>query len=177
VASDRGGMDEARANTRSADRRRYDCPLANLREQVESFPPVLFGLTAHRRRRRVLALEPIRRAARSIARSQALRDGSMSFRLGAAALAASISIALSSAAFPRGEWPDGPNKAWFENLQRPDNHLHPYRKLDPKSLCCCGEADVVKTKFKVESNGGPHPGTLGTPGSKNHGSRFRRRTP
>ena len=81
----------------------------------------------------------------------------MSFRLGAAALAACISIALPSAAFPRGEWPDGPNKAWFENLQRPDNHLHPHRKLDPKSLYCCGEADVVKTKFKVESNGGPHP--------------------
>jgi hypothetical protein len=53
--------------------------------------------------------------------------------------------------------PDGPNKAWFENLQRPDNYLHPYRKLDPKSLYCCGEADVVKTKFKVESNSGPHP--------------------
>ena len=81
----------------------------------------------------------------------------MSFRLGAAALAACISIALSSAAFPRGEWPDGPNKACFENLQRPDNHLHPYRQKDPKSLYCCGEADVVKTKFKVESNGGRHP--------------------
>ena len=40
----------------------------------------------------------------------------MSFRLGAAALAACISIALSSTAFPRGEWPDSPNKAWFENL-------------------------------------------------------------
>ena len=80
----------------------------------------------------------------------------MSFRmLNAAALAAGTSIVLSSAAFPRGEWPDGPNKAWFENLQRPDNHLHPYR--DPKSLYCCGEADVVRTKFKVESKGGAHP--------------------
>ena len=81
----------------------------------------------------------------------------MSFRLGAAALAACISIALSSTAFPRGEWPDSPNKAWFENLQRPDNNLHPERRYDPKSLYCCGEADVVKTKFKVESKGGPHP--------------------
>jgi len=88
----------------------------------------------------------------------------MSFRLGAAALAACISIALSSAAFPRGEWPDGPNKAWFENLQRPDNHLHPYRQKEPKSLYCCGEADVVKTKFKVESNGGRLLKTLGTHG-------------
>ena len=41
----------------------------------------------------------------------------MSFRLGAAALAASIFIALSSAAFPRGEWPNGPNKAWFETYK------------------------------------------------------------
>jgi hypothetical protein len=65
----------------------------------------------------------------------------MSFRmLNAAALAAGTSIA----------WPDGPNKAWFENLQRPDNHLHPERRYDPKSLYCCGEADVVHTKFKVE---------------------------
>jgi hypothetical protein len=48
----------------------------------------------------------------------------MQLKLSAAALAVSISIALSSAAFPRGEWPDGPNKAWFENLQRPDNHLY-----------------------------------------------------
>ena len=58
----------------------------------------------------------------------------MSFRLDAAALAACISIAFSTVAFPRGEWPDSPNRAWFENLQRPDNHLHPYRKIDPKSV-------------------------------------------
>jgi hypothetical protein len=82
----------------------------------------------------------------------------MSFSmLNAAALAVGISIALSTAASPRDEWPNSPNKSWFENLQRPDNHLHPYRKLDPKSLYCCGVADVVRTKFKVESNGSPHP--------------------
>jgi hypothetical protein len=81
----------------------------------------------------------------------------VSVRLGAAPLAACISIVFSSTAFPKGEWPDGPNKAWFENLQRPDNHLHPERRIDPKSLYCCGEADVVKTRFKVESGGGPHP--------------------
>jgi hypothetical protein len=81
----------------------------------------------------------------------------MSFRLVAAALGACVSIALSNSAFPRDEWPNGPNKAWFENLQRPDSHLHPQRLIDPKSLYCCGEADVVKTKFKVEYNGGPHP--------------------
>ena len=80
----------------------------------------------------------------------------MSFSmLNAAALTVGISIASSTVALSRGEWPNSPNKAWFENLQRPDNHLHPYR--DPKSLYCCGEADVVRTKFKVEGNGGSHP--------------------
>ena len=80
----------------------------------------------------------------------------MSFSmLNAAALAVGICIASSTVVLSRGEWPNSPNKAWFENLQRPDNHLHPYR--DPKSLYCCGEADVVRTKFKVEGNGGPHP--------------------
>ena len=24
-------------------------------------------------------------------------------------------------------WPDSPNKLWFENLQRPDNHKRPYQ--------------------------------------------------
>ena len=99
----------------------------------------------------------------------------MSFRLGAAALAACISIALSSEAFPRGEWPDGPNKTWFENLQRPDNHLHPYRQQDQKSLYCCGEADVVRTKFKVESTGGPHPEDTWYAWLKDEWVRFRRR--
>jgi len=56
-----------------------------------------------------------------------------------------------------GEWPDSPNKWWFENLQRPDNHLNPYRKTDPKSLTCCGVADTVKTKFKVEPGDAAHP--------------------
>jgi len=58
---------------------------------------------------------------------------------------------------PGGEWPDGPYKEWFQKLQRPDNDKHPERSFDHKSLFCCGAADVVKTKFKVESNGGQHP--------------------
>ena len=56
-----------------------------------------------------------------------------------------------------GEWPDGPNKAWFEKLQRPDNHLAPYRNIDPKSLSCCGIADTIKTKFRVEAGDSKHP--------------------
>jgi hypothetical protein len=55
----------------------------------------------------------------------------------------------------RGEWPDSPHKSWFQNLQRPDSHLNPQR--DEKSRYCCGIADTVDTKFKVESTGGPHP--------------------
>jgi hypothetical protein len=49
------------------------------------------------------------------------------------------------------------HKEWFQNLQRPDNVQHPERQLDPKSLFCCGAADVVKTKFKVESGDERYP--------------------
>jgi hypothetical protein len=85
-----------------------------------------------------------------------MEGASMSFStwLSSAALVASV---LSSAAFPRGEWPDGPNKQWFESLQRPDNDKHPERQIDPKSLSCCGVGDTVQTKFKVENTGGQYP--------------------
>jgi hypothetical protein len=39
----------------------------------------------------------------------------------AAALAATVVLTLPSELLARGEWPDGPNKAWFEALQRTDN--------------------------------------------------------
>jgi len=39
--------------------------------------------------------------------------------------------------FALGEWPDGPHKEWFENLRRPDNHLHFERNVDPTSQYCC----------------------------------------
>jgi hypothetical protein len=55
------------------------------------------------------------------------------------------------------DWPDGPLKNYFKGLERPDNHLAPYRKTDPKSLYCCGIADTVKTKFMVIPGGGAHP--------------------
>ena len=74
--------------------------------------------------------------------------------LAAAFAAAASSIAPAQAG---GEWPDGPNKAWFEKLQRPDNHLAPYRNIDPKSLSCCGIADTIKTKFRVEAGDSKHP--------------------
>jgi hypothetical protein len=80
-----------------------------------------------------------------------------STRLRATILAAGISLVLPTIAIARGDWPDGPYKEWFQNLQRPDNDKHPERLMDSKSLYCCGAADVVKTKFKVESNGGPYP--------------------
>ena len=53
------------------------------------------------------------------------------------------------------EWPDGPNKAWFQNLQRPDNPEAPWR--DAKSRFCCGIADTVKTKFRVEAGDERYP--------------------
>ena len=62
--------------------------------------------------------------------------------------AAAILLSLLAQAVAGGEWPDGPNKAWFQNLQRPDNDKNPQR--DHKSRFCCGVADTVKTKFKVE---------------------------
>jgi hypothetical protein len=46
------------------------------------------------------------------------------------------------------EWPDGPNKQFLQNLQRPDNYRHPYR--DKNSQSCCDAGDTVKTKFRVE---------------------------
>jgi len=64
---------------------------------------------------------------------------------------------IPSIASAGGDWPDGPNKSYFDNLQRPDNHLAPYRKLDPKSLSCCGVGDTIKTKFKVEPGNEKHP--------------------
>jgi hypothetical protein len=79
-----------------------------------------------------------------------------SARLRAAALAAVSSICPLSS-YGGGEWPDGPNKAWFEKLQRPDNNKHPERWLDPKSMFCCGIADTVKTKFKVEAGNERYP--------------------
>jgi len=69
------------------------------------------------------------------------------------AAAAAAATGMAVPAIAGGEWPDGPNKLWFEGLQRPDNHLNPSRKIDQKSLFCCGIADTVKTKFKVEPGG------------------------
>ena len=47
------------------------------------------------------------------------------------------------------EWPDGPNKQFLQNLQRPDNHKNLGR--DENSRSCCDAGDVVKTRFMVES--------------------------
>jgi hypothetical protein len=74
-----------------------------------------------------------------------------------AVIVAPLLVAISGPLLAGGEWPDGPYKQWFQNLQRPDNHLHPERKMDSKSLFCCGAADVVKTKFKVENGNEKYP--------------------
>ena len=43
----------------------------------------------------------------------------------AAGLVASVPLMLSTELFAGGEWPDGPNKHWFQGLKRPDNAKHP----------------------------------------------------
>jgi hypothetical protein len=55
------------------------------------------------------------------------------------------------------EWPDGPNKEFLKNLQRPDNWKNPSRWPNPDSLLCCDAGDTVKTKFKVEVRDGSYP--------------------
>jgi len=74
-----------------------------------------------------------------------------------ALLAAAISLVFCTTGLTHEDWPDGPHKEWFKNLQRPDNAAHPHRRLDHKSLFCCGAADVVKTKFMVEPGGDRYP--------------------
>jgi hypothetical protein len=76
-------------------------------------------------------------------------------RLYAALLTGALGIVGAPASFAHSEWPESPHKEWFQSLQRPDNHLNPSR--DEKSRYCCGMADVVDTKFKVESTGGQYP--------------------
>jgi hypothetical protein len=66
----------------------------------------------------------------------------MSVRGIAAGMAAMVLVLLPTELLAGGEWPDSPNKAWFENLQRPDNDKNPHRQADPKSLFCCGVADT-----------------------------------
>jgi hypothetical protein len=78
-------------------------------------------------------------------------------KIWSALLAAAISPVFCTAGLAHATWPDGPNKQWLESLQRPDNDQHPYRNSDPKSLSCCGAADTVQTKFKVENSGGQYP--------------------
>jgi hypothetical protein len=71
------------------------------------------------------------------------------------ALALLIALTAPAIAGDARDYPDGPMKDFFRQLQRPDNHLAPYR--DPKSKFCCDEADTVKTKFTVVPGGGAHP--------------------
>jgi hypothetical protein len=62
----------------------------------------------------------------------------MSVRRIAAGMAAMVLVLLPTELLAGGEWPDSPNKAWFETLQRPDNDKNPHRQADPKSPARCG---------------------------------------
>jgi hypothetical protein len=81
----------------------------------------------------------------------------VSARLWALSLALSLGGTVPELLWARGQWPDSPHKEWFEGLQRPDNDAHPERQSDPKSLFCCGAADVVKTRFMVEAGDERYP--------------------
>jgi hypothetical protein len=72
-----------------------------------------------------------------------------------AAMALLLFFSVTEPSHSGGEWPDGPYKEWFQSLERPDNDRHPYR--DTKSRSCCGAADVVKTKFRVEAGDEKYP--------------------
>ena len=72
-----------------------------------------------------------------------------------AAMALLLFFSVTEPSNAGGEWPDGPYKEWFQSLERPDNDRHPYR--DTKSRSCCGAADVVKTKFRVEAGDEKYP--------------------
>ena len=61
-------------------------------------------------------------------------------------IAAALMITADADAYARGEWPDGPNKNWFETLRRPD--VSESQGLPHKSLFCCSEGDVIRTRFK-----------------------------
>jgi len=43
------------------------------------------------------------------------------------------------------DWPDGPNKEFFQSLRRPDA----WHGLSDFDRSCCGPGDIGKTKFKV----------------------------
>ena len=68
-----------------------------------------------------------------------------------AAMAAAICLVLQSAGLAH----EGPHQHWLESLRLPDASLD----LDDVGVnqSCCGQADIVKTKFKVENTGGPYP--------------------
>jgi hypothetical protein len=76
-------------------------------------------------------------------------------KLYGAAIVVPLFFAVTGHSIAGGEWPEGPYKEWFQALERPDNDKHPYR--DTKSRSCCGAADVVKTKFRVESGDERYP--------------------
>jgi hypothetical protein len=65
-----------------------------------------------------------------------------------------VAMVVASPAFADSEqWPDGPNKRFFQTLERPDA----WKGANAFERSCCGHGDIIKTKFKVEPGGGEHP--------------------
>ena len=75
-------------------------------------------------------------------------------------LVAAISLVFWTIALAHGTWPDGPNKKFFRNLQRPDA----WSGASEYDRSCCGPGDIVKTKFKIEPATNAIPKIAGTLG-------------
>jgi hypothetical protein len=51
----------------------------------------------------------------------------------ASGVSAMVIAAACAPAYTGEEWPDGPNKDFFQNLVRPDNHKRPHQDLSARS--------------------------------------------
>ena len=73
-------------------------------------------------------------------------------------IAGVLATLATSSTLVGSDWPDGPNKDFFQKLQRPDiwepwdgdSNSYPDRS-------CCGPGEVVKTQFRVVPADATHP--------------------
>jgi hypothetical protein len=73
-------------------------------------------------------------------------------------IAGILATLATSSTLVASDWPDGPNKDFFQKLQRPDvwepwdgdSNSYPGRS-------CCGPGEVVKTQFRVVPADATHP--------------------
>ena len=66
-------------------------------------------------------------------------------------LAAAFSLAFPTTGLAHGDWPDGPHKEWFQNLQRPDNDAHP---LGSQITTLCSAVALLTLLKQVQGRAG-----------------------